>query len=141
MRLGILLLSFAFLSMGTMAQKADDILGIWYNQEKTAKVEIFKKGERYYGKVVWLSEPLRDGKPKLDVENEDEELRTRPILGLQILNGFEFDEDEWENGTIYDPKNGETYSCYITKDGDKLNVRGFIGFSFIGRTSIWTKAD
>ena len=141
MRTGLILLSLFLFSIGASAQNADDILGIWYNQEKTAKVEIFKKGEKYFGKVVWLKEPLRDGKPKLDVENEDEKLTTRPIMGLQLLNDFEFDDDEWEDGTIYDPKNGETYSCYITKEGDKLNVRGFIGFSFIGRTSIWTKAD
>lgn len=134
------LLLIALISSG-YAQKADDIVGIWYNQEKTAKVKIFKVGDRYNGKIVWLKEPLRDGKPKLDRENEDEDLRSRPIMGLEILKDFEFDEDEWEDGTIYDPKNGETYSCYITKEGEKLNVRGYVGISLIGRTSVWTKAE
>jgi uncharacterized protein (DUF2147 family) len=123
------------------AQKADDILGIWLNQEKSAKIEVFKKNNKYYGKIVWLKEPMRDGKPKLDKENEDKSLRSRPIMGMQILNDFEFDDDEWEDGTIYDPKNGETYSCYITKEGDKLNVRGYVGISLLGRTTIWTKAE
>ncbi|HAW20155.1 MAG TPA: DUF2147 domain-containing protein [Flavobacteriales bacterium] len=124
-----------------IGQSADDILGVWYNQEKTGKVEVFKKGDKYFGKIIWLKEPMRDGAPKLDIENSDEKLRTQPIMGLEILKGFEFDDDEWEEGTIYDPKNGETYSCVITKEGNSLNVRGYIGFSFIGRTSIWTKAE
>lgn len=138
--LSVLVLTFS-ICFNAISQKADDILGVWYNQEKTAKVEIFKAGDKYDGKIVWLKEPMRDGKPKLDKENEDEDLRNRPIMGLEILKGFEFDDDEWEDGTIYDPKNGETYSCYITKDGDKLNVRGFVGFALIGRTSVWTKAE
>lgn len=130
-----------FLTSSVFSQQADDILGIWYNQEKTGKVEIFKSGDKYNGKIVWLKEPMRDGAPKLDRENEDEDLRKRPIMGLEILQDFVFDDDEWEDGTIYDPKNGETYSCYITKEGDKLNVRGYIGIALIGRTSIWTKAE
>lgn len=123
------------------SQKADDVLGIWYNQEKTAKIEIFKKSDKYFGKIVWLAEPNRDGKPKLDIHNVDESLRNRPVMGLLILQNFEWDDDEWDSGTIYDPKNGETYSCYITKEGNKLNVRGYIGFALIGRTAIWEKAE
>jgi uncharacterized protein (DUF2147 family) len=141
MRVSILVLLSVFSSLVSIAQKADDILGIWYNEEKSAKIEIFKKADKYYGKVVWLKEPNRDGSPKLDIENEDKSLRNRPILGIQLLNDFEFEDDEWEDGTIYDPKNGSTYSCNIAKEGNKLNVRGYIGFSFIGRTSIWEKAD
>lgn len=137
----VLIAALALVAPLTWAQQADDILGIWYNQEKTAKVEIFKRGDKYFGKIVWLKEPMRDGKPKLDRENEDESLRTRPIMGLEILKDFEFDDDEWEDGTIYDPKNGETYSCYMEKDGDSLKVRGYIGISLIGRTAIWTKAE
>lgn len=139
-----LLLSATLILSGVLSgfsQQADDILGVWYNQEKTGKVEIYKTGEKYFGKIVWLKEPLRDGKPKLDKENEDESLRNRPVMGLVILKDFVFDEDEWEDGTIYDPKNGKTYSCYITKEGDILHVTGYIGFSFIGRTSDWTRAE
>lgn len=132
----------ALLAMNNViGQQADDILGVWYNQEKTAKIQIYKSNAKYFGKIVWLKEPMRDGKPKLDKENEEESLRTRPVMGLVILKDFEFDEDEWEDGTIYDPKNGETYSCYITKEGDVLHVRGYIGFSWIGRTADWTKAE
>ena len=130
-----------FIAPNAFSQQADDLLGVWFNQEKSAKIQIFKVGEKYDGKIIWLKEPMRDGEPKLDRENEDEDLRSRPIIGLEILKDFEFDDDEWEDGTIYDPKNGETYSCYITKEGDKLNVRGYVGIALIGRTSIWIKAE
>jgi uncharacterized protein (DUF2147 family) len=65
------------------------------------------------------------------------------LNGLILLNNFVFDADDkvWEDGTIYDPKNGKTYSCNITLVDDKLNVRGYVGISMIGRTAIWTKAN
>ena len=55
---------------------------------------------------------------------------------------FEFDDGQWEDGDIYDPKSGKTYSCVIKmqKDGS-LHVRGFIGISLLGRTTLWTKAE
>ena len=137
-------LGFIFLILiapNTFGQKADDVLGVWFNQDKTAKVQIYKAGDKYNGKIVWLKEPMKDGAPKLDNKNEDEDLRDRPIMGLVILKGFEFDDDEWEDVSIYDPKNGETYSCDIRKEDDKLNVRGYIGIALIGRTSIWTKSE
>lgn len=130
------------------AQNSDDIVGNWLNQEETAKIYIFKadngkfKG-KYYGKIIWLSEPLKNGKPKLDDQNPDLAKRTKEINGLIILNNFTFDADDkiWNGGTIYDPKNGKTYSCEITKKGEKLNVRGYVGISMMGRTAIWTKTN
>lgn len=132
---------FLLAQQWAFTQQAGDIVGVWLNAEKTAKIEIAASGDKYNGKIVWLSEPLRDGKPKLDIHNEDAALRNRPILGLKILNGFEWDDGEWDDGTIYDPKNGKTYSCYIKKQGNELHVTGYIGLSFIGRTAVWTKSQ
>lgn len=143
------LLSVMFAFATTVnAQVADDILGDWLNQEGTAKIHIFKatngkfKG-KYYGKIIWLKEPTKNGKPKVDDQNPDVNKRNQEINGLVILNDFTFDSDdkEWSNGTIYDPKNGKKYSCTITKSGEKLNVRGYVGISMLGRTAIWTKAN
>lgn len=152
MKRGILLFVFAGLFMLPFTQvnaqqvKADDVLGIWLNEDKDAHVEIYKDGDKYFGNIVWLKTPNREetGKPKLDRENEDESLRTRPVMGLMLLKDFEFDgDDEWEDGTIYDPKNGKTYKCYMEFDDednmDKLKIRGFIGFSLLGKTTYWTK--
>ncbi|WP_291778242.1 DUF2147 domain-containing protein [Cecembia sp.] len=126
----------------TLAQKADDILGLWYNTEEDAKIEIFKDGGKYFGRVVWLKESMENGKPILDANNVDKSKRERPILGMKLLENFEFKGGSWENGAIYDPRNGKTYSSTLKKKGEKvLEVRGFIGVSLIGRTVEWTRAQ
>jgi uncharacterized protein (DUF2147 family) len=125
------------------ALSQDRIEGSWYNEEKTAKVQVFKaKDNKFYGKIVWLRDPLKDGKPKTDTENPDAKKRSQPIMGLLLLKGFTKDgEDGYEDGTIYDPKNGKTYSCKMTLEGNRLNVRGYMGISLIGRTTAWTRAE
>ncbi len=123
--------------------EAGDVLGIWLNEDKDAQIKIYKENKNYFGKIVWLKDPIDEetGKPKTDKENPDESLHKVPTLGLLILKNFEFDEDEWNDGTIYDPKSGKTYSCYmIFPDGkEKLKIRGYIGISLLGRTSYWTR--
>ena len=124
-----------------MAQ--DEIVGVWYNTAKDGKVEIYKAGEKYYGQIVWLKEPIdaNTGKAKLDINNPDEDKQDVAIIGLKVLRGFEYKGDDvWEDGKIYDPENGKTYSCKMTlRDSEHLDVRGFIGFSLLGRTANWTR--
>lgn len=146
MKTVVLSLLIVFASISGHAQaKADDVLGVWTTGSKKGRVEIYKQGGKYYGKIIWLKEPLNDeGQPKKDVNNEDSDLQSRPLMGLVNLNGFEFDADdeEWVDGTIYDPENGKTYDCYLWFEEDSpnnLQVRGFIGFSLIGRTDVWTR--
>jgi uncharacterized protein (DUF2147 family) len=124
-------------------QSGDGIAGNWITGTGEAKVNIFKTGNQYYGSIVWLKNPLENGKPKVDRNNPEEKLRTRPLLGLLLLRGFTYEGDNvWVDGKIYDPKNGKDYSCKITLNGEgKLEVRGFIGISLIGRTDTWTKAQ
>ena len=134
-----------FMQMSAQEVNGDDILGVWLNEDKDAHVQAYKDGGKYFGEIIWLKTPIDEetGKPKLDDENEDEALRERPILGLLLLKNFEFDgDDEWEKGRIYDPKNGKTYKCYLEfhdEDTDELKVRGYIGFSMLGRTTYWTR--
>jgi uncharacterized protein (DUF2147 family) len=128
-----------------------DILGTWYNQEKDAKIDISKCGDKYCGKIVWIKEPNyppgskegTPGTPKLDNNNPNPELKKVPRLGLEIMRDFEFSGDNlWKNGKIYDPKNGKTYSGKITMTSQKeLDLRGFVGLSLFGRTAKWTKAE
>jgi uncharacterized protein (DUF2147 family) len=130
--------------VSVVAIAQDAIERIWYNQEKTAKVQIFKATDgKFYGKIVWLKEPNNEeGKPKVDKNNPDKAKKSTPLMGLQLLKGFKKDGDtEYEDGNIYDPKNGKTYSCKINRKGETLEVRGYVGISLIGRTTIWTKAD
>ena len=82
---------------------------------------------------------MENGKPLMDKNNPDQAKQGQPVLGLEILNGFEFDKDEWNDGHIYDPESGKTYSCTLSlKDPHTLKVRGYIGISLLGRTEIWT---
>ena len=143
----LLAIAIVFLTGTLVGQdfKEADILGIWFNEEKDAKVEIYKENDKVYGKVVWLEEPNEPdtGQPKLDDENQDESLQTRPIMGLLLVKEFNYEgEGLWEDGDIYDPKNGKTYSCYMKlKSMDQLKVRGFIGISILGRTTYWTRTS
>lgn len=121
---------------------ADRILGKWYTEENKSLVEVYKQGDQYFGKMIWLKTPNReDGSAKLDDKNPDTELQKRPLLGLVILSDLEFDEDnEWEDGKIYDPESGNTYSCYIELiDHNTIHMRGYIGFSLFGRTTTWIR--
>ena len=141
----MLVCAIAFIAGSLVGQdfKESDILGIWFNEEKDAKVEIYKENDMVYGKVVWLEEPNEPdtGEPKLDDENQDEDLQKRPVMGLLLVKEFNYEgEGLWEDGDIYDPKNGKTYSCYLKlKSMDQLKVRGFIGISLLGRTTYWTR--
>src|ERR1700753_3237137 len=143
-RFFFLTLGFFFLTGIGMAQtKPDKLEGLWYNDIKSAKIEITKSSDgKFYGKVVWLKEPLKNGKPKVNELNEAPKLRTRPRLGLPVLAGFVKDGDEkYDDGTIYDPNNGKTYSCKITYKGSTLDIRGYIGISLFGRTTVWSRAE
>jgi len=116
---------------------------LWYNAEKTAKIQIYKAVDgKFYGKIVWLKVPDIDGKPKTDSHNPDKAKQSNPILGLMLLTEMKkVGDNKYEDGKVYDPKNGKTYSCIITDKGESLDLRGYIGFSFIGRSTTWTKAD
>lgn len=141
----ILILFFAS-KMVAASWAPDDITGLWYNAQKDAKIRIYKAGEKYYGKIEWLQIPNdpETGKPKVDKKNPDEKKRTRAVLGLNILVGLEWDaeDQQWTNGHIYDPKSGNTYklTCKL-KDKNNMNLTGYIGMSFIGRTDLWVRAE
>ena len=103
-------------------------------------VEIYEKDGKLYGKVVKLfREPSEEQNPICDDCDEDDPRYNKPVIGMVILEGLEFDgDDEWEDGEILYPANGEVYDCYITLESeDKLKVRGYIGVSLLGRTQYW----
>jgi uncharacterized protein (DUF2147 family) len=141
--------ALCFVISSAYAVSPDAILGTWLNGKQTAHVEIYKADGKYFGKIVWLKEPVYHaddkkgmaGKTKVDRENPDAAKRNQPILGLVILRNFVFVKDGlWEDGMIYDPENGKDYKCKMTLESpDILNVRGYIGISLLGRTDTWTR--
>jgi uncharacterized protein (DUF2147 family) len=124
------------------ARGADTVspVGTWKNDDAT--FEITEDQGKLSGKIVALRESRTpDGQNKTDIHNPDPGKRQRPIIGLVFLSGFtQKSSTRWENGTVYDPKSGNTYSASMELDGpEKVNMRGFIGISLIGRTDVWTR--
>jgi uncharacterized protein (DUF2147 family) len=140
-RYSLITLLFITFSLVASAQKADAILGSWANPSGEDHILIYKRGNKYYGKLDWIKFPNDEtGKPKTDKNNPDEKLRSQPEWGLELLKDFVYDEDNvYDDGTIYDPKNGKTYSCKMTLEGNTLKIRGYIGISLFGRSEIWTR--
>jgi uncharacterized protein (DUF2147 family) len=132
-----------FLFQNARAQtNTDDILGTWLVEKKDGKVEIYKQGNQYFGKIVWLQEPNgKDGKPVLDKNNPEASKRSQPIVGLVMLKNLQWKgKGNWEDGNVYDPHNGKTYNASVKmKDKASLEFTGFVGMAFIGRTEVWTR--
>lgn len=142
------LLVGGFLSFkGVQAQEdnseADKLTGVWQPSDGRSYIKIDKIGNKFYGRIVWLKEPLNEeGEPRVDKNNPDESLRSTPLKGYRILKDFVYDEEEgiWKDGTIYDPKNGVTYNCKIElTEENKIEVRGYVGTAVFGRTDVWTR--
>ena len=97
------------------AQK-DQVCKIWYNQEKTSRLEVYQTGNTFEAKIIWLSEPTENGKPKLDKENPDDKLKSRPVLDMVVLHKIFKTKDNpnyYDGGKIYDPKNGKTLITFF----------------------------
>jgi uncharacterized protein (DUF2147 family) len=142
--LTILLLAF-FTSPTIFAQSkdAEKLVGVWQPSAGRSYIKVDKIGNKFYGRIVWLKEANdEDGKPRLDKNNPDESLRSTPLKGYRVLKDFTYNDEEklWEDGSIYDPKNGTTYNCKIVLTADnKIEVRGFVGAAVFGRTDVWTR--
>ena len=121
---------------------AEDILGLWDAGE--SHVEIYSCGELLCGRIAKLDEPLdEDGNEKLDTNNPDPALQSRPLLGMDFIAGFSrAGKRKWEDGTIYDPRDGKTYKCVmkLQRDGT-LKVRGYVGIPLLGKTVVWTRVE
>ena len=109
----------------------DDVTG-----DKLSVVEIYKDDNKFFGKITHLFEdPLDSVCDKCEGDNNN-----KPIIGLVILENLIEDEDEFNEGTILDPNNGKSYKCYLElEDNNKLKLRGYIGFSILGRTQYWQR--
>jgi len=139
--MALVMLCFGF----TSNDEGDRLIGVWQPSNGKAKVKIEKIGTKYYGKIVWLKEPNdpTTQKPKVDKNNPDEAMRNVPLKGYRMLKDFVYaGKDQWNEGTIYDPENGSTYSCEINmKDKNTLEIRGYIGVKALGRTDVWKRLE
>ena len=134
-----ILFCFILAVMPFAAAFAQDVVGKWKLSDGTANVEVYKSGDVFNGKIVWLEKPTEaDGTPAVDDNNPDPQLRKRQLMGLNMLSGLKKDGGEYTGGKIYDPGNGKTYNCSMRVEGDVLKVRGSLDKKgLIGRTMDW----
>jgi uncharacterized protein (DUF2147 family) len=131
--------------IGATAVRAKDPespIGFWKGGDAT--FEMFETEGKLSARIVALSEPkTAEGKERTDIYNPDPKKRNHPIIGLVFISGFTKKSDtRWENGTVYDPKSGRTYSCFIELQGpNKIWLRGFLGNALMGRNYFWVRAD
>ncbi|MBK7566841.1 MAG: DUF2147 domain-containing protein [Bacteroidetes bacterium] len=143
MKLFITSLFFLLMHPAAKAQgNADAVIGKWMSDNGRLIVEIYKSGNKYYGKINWLyiqTDP-KTGKPRTDIENPDASKRNVPLIGLVVLKNFEFKDGFWQNGTVYNSQNGKTYDCEFWMEGkNKLVLRGYWGFVY--HTEYWTRKE
>lgn len=117
----------------------DAILGKWWFPKRNGQMEIRCDKDVYSAKVI-----AYDKKDALDKNNPDPALRERPFVGVEMLKDFKYDakKQTWAGGTIYDGDSGKTYKCALWfKDGDtsRLNARGYVGISVLGRTEVFAR--
>ncbi len=100
-------------------------------------VEIYESNGKIYGKILQI---LEKGKEDKVCEECKGDKKNKPIKGMVIINGLTKNDDEWDGGKILDPKSGKEYKCVISLENEnKLKVRGYVGFSLLGRTQYWTR--
>ncbi|HEA28928.1 MAG TPA: DUF2147 domain-containing protein [Leeuwenhoekiella sp.] len=137
---GFLLTIFLFTAVHLMAQ---DVTGKWKTIDETGDaksiVEIYKKDGKVYGKIIDLINPKNENATCKECPGSD---KNKPLTGLVIIRGLEKDGDEYNDGKILDPISGKLYKCYIALENpDRLKVRGYVGFSLLGRTQYWSRLD
>lgn len=141
----LLVLAILVSSFSIREVKSEALIGLWEPSNGKVRVKIEKIADKYYGKIVWLREPIdpATNAPKVDKNNPDASMQKVPLKGYRILKDFVFDENkEWSGGTIYDPENGSTYDCVIKlKDDNTLDIRGYIGVKTFGRTDVWKRVQ
>ena len=116
---------------------APAIEGQWLTDDRKGVVRIAPCGRQMCGTIVRVLDTA-PGTPTRDVNNPDASRRTRPILGLQVLWGFEPRAAAWEGGRAYDPKNGKNYRSKLTLNRDgSLKVTGCV--LFVCRSKRWTR--
>ncbi len=137
------LTAFAMLLPFALVAEIYNIEGLWHNPDKTTKIQFYKTSSgTYEGKVAWQKEPYENGKPKLDKDNPDKSLRSRPIQNLVVAKNLKSrGNNKYDGGNIYDPLSGHTYSTKIELTGpNTMKLRGYIGISLLGKSMTWTRA-
>lgn len=126
----------------------DKIIGKWIAiEDKNVIVQVYRSGTEFKARIIWFDDSDDKGRPmatRCDTKNPDKNLRSRKLIGLEVLRGLTYnaDEDEWQDGHIYDPSSGKEYcaKAWLTGDGN-LKVRGYWHFEVFGQNICFTKTN
>lgn len=127
---------------GIFSIQSQSVTGKWKTfddetGEAKSIVEITEERGKIYGKVIEILNPAKKNSKCQKCPGEDKD---KPILGLTVIKGLSKEGSEYTNGKILDPNKGKLYKCVVSIDGsDKLNVRGYVGVSLLGRTQTWMR--
>ena len=148
MKFCLFLLAILLTSTTAFAAVPGAVTGVWKTEGGDSQLELFKCADKMCGKIVWLKVPKyidsNDGPvgtTKVDRKCSDPAQRNRPIIGLQVMKGLTAkDGNRWDNGICYDPETGKSYKCKMRLTApDRLEMRGYIGISLIGRNFVLTR--
>ena len=142
----VILSSLLLVACGVAAASDRSPVGTWNTvndetHERTAVVEIVEKDGALSGRVISLfPKPGQNPAPRCQDCSGDK--KDQPVIGMTIIWNVRQDGDEWDGGEIFDPDGGKTYRCkmHVSDDGQKIEVRGYIGISLLGRTQVWERA-
>ncbi len=126
----IILSQFSFIK--TPTEESEKIIGVWFTENNSSKIQIYKNDNQYFGKIIWIAS-----------KKNEEDLKVKPTLGYQIFRKFTYESKNlWSGGQVSDPRSGMTVSGKMTlKDDQTLSVRGYLGAPVFGKTVILKRAD
>lgn len=132
---------FSFtIKINAQSSPANSVLGVWFNEDKTGKIEIYQSGSIYEGKLLWGKYMLDEkGVLRKDTKNPDVRLRSREWLNMVMLTGFQYKNGQWEGGEIYDATTGKSYRANMKVRNGRLEIRGYVGISLLGKTIYWDR--
>ena len=126
--------------LAPLSARAADPIGLWLTADGEAKIRITRCDKGICGVIVWLKEPLdTDGKPKTDRENVDQELKKRPMIGLEIFHNLQQLAPNKYQGSLYNPDDGRTYDGTLELGTDgQIKVKGCVFSGVICDDDVWS---
>ena len=120
-------------------ESSDKIVGVWLNENKNNKIEMYKVDDTYSAKIVWIEQ--LENNPGLDPKDKNNpipERRNQSILGMDIITGLKYSNGKWVKGTIYTPQKGIYADCEVELHSDKqLNL--VVSKGIFSRTKTWIR--
>jgi len=109
---------------------SDMILGNWMDEKNEVLVNIYKVNNKYFGKTLWIQNLSHPGQPLVKEEQH--------WIGMMVMSEFVWQNYVWTNGTIFQPRENQTYSAYITPiNQNNIKVTGFVWFRFLSQSAVF----